>query len=632
MAHAVAGGRDRRRAEHRRCIPAAYHRNGWDGGDRPPAGGQRRFCDPDVETFLARVDALRGWAAAAPGVRVGVAAHSVRAVPRDLARGDRRLRRAPRPRRATSTPTSSAASSRSAAPSTAARRSSCSTAPASWRRERASIHGIHVDDDDVALLAGRGAIVVVVPDDRGQPGRRPLPGAAPARRRRADRHRLGLQRADRPVRGGRASSRRARGASARRASACSRAEGDLWAALCRTGRESLGLDRSDAGTIDVDLTIPTSRGVARARPAARARDVRVGGRDQASGVLGPTSDTHGRESHRTVRRVPCRPGAGDWERGRHATYQRPFVRSLKEERKCRARRVGAAGSGAASPRSERPRTGRRRRRPPSRRPRGIQRSAAVPHSRTTSSSSPTATSSPSRATRTTSVSSRPSRSRAAAPSSAPPSPRRRGRRRLRDQPSRRRVLGRRHRPQRHARHPSRRQGHDQVRRRQLRRHDGAGHLRDAGLPSWPAPPSPSPASSAPASTAHRWSSASSTPTSSTPTSAGVTSVPCPGPLVAVAQGRLLVRADVQRQHVHRDVRLRHRRHRRARRRRAGGERVDGLAGGGRRRQPSGPDHRRVRRARRPRHGRLPGRPRRRRRPEARHGLGRPLRRQDRRCR
>src|SRR3954464_9518824 len=48
-----------------------------------PMPGQRRFGDPDVETFLARVDALRAWAAARGDdrVRVGVAAHSVRAVP-----------------------------------------------------------------------------------------------------------------------------------------------------------------------------------------------------------------------------------------------------------------------------------------------------------------------------------------------------------------------------------------------------------------------------------------------------------------------------------------------------------------------------------------------------------------------
>src|SRR5262249_31880790 len=64
-------------------LPAAYHRNGWDGEDRPPQPGQQRFCDPDVETFLARGDALRAWAAARDDDRgtVGVAAHSVRAGP-----------------------------------------------------------------------------------------------------------------------------------------------------------------------------------------------------------------------------------------------------------------------------------------------------------------------------------------------------------------------------------------------------------------------------------------------------------------------------------------------------------------------------------------------------------------------
>ncbi|HEX4279734.1 MAG TPA: amidohydrolase family protein, partial [Solirubrobacteraceae bacterium] len=61
-------------------LPAAYHRGGWDGADLPPATGQRRFCDPDVDTFLGRVDALRKWASSRPGVDVGIAAHSVRAV------------------------------------------------------------------------------------------------------------------------------------------------------------------------------------------------------------------------------------------------------------------------------------------------------------------------------------------------------------------------------------------------------------------------------------------------------------------------------------------------------------------------------------------------------------------------
>ncbi|MDE3132429.1 MAG: formimidoylglutamate deiminase [Acidobacteriota bacterium] len=63
-------------------LPAAYHRNGWrDGADVAPEPGQRRFCDPNVDTFLARVDALRAWAGGRDGVQVGVAAHSVRAVP-----------------------------------------------------------------------------------------------------------------------------------------------------------------------------------------------------------------------------------------------------------------------------------------------------------------------------------------------------------------------------------------------------------------------------------------------------------------------------------------------------------------------------------------------------------------------
>ena len=45
-------------------------------------GGIPRFRDAEVERFLERVDALRGWAKERPLVDVGVAAHSVRAVPR----------------------------------------------------------------------------------------------------------------------------------------------------------------------------------------------------------------------------------------------------------------------------------------------------------------------------------------------------------------------------------------------------------------------------------------------------------------------------------------------------------------------------------------------------------------------
>jgi formimidoylglutamate deiminase len=52
-------------------LPVAYAR-----------GGIPRFRDAGVDDFLERVDALRGWAKGRDLVQVGVAAHSVRAVPR----------------------------------------------------------------------------------------------------------------------------------------------------------------------------------------------------------------------------------------------------------------------------------------------------------------------------------------------------------------------------------------------------------------------------------------------------------------------------------------------------------------------------------------------------------------------
>jgi len=53
-------------------LPVAYVR-----------GGISRFRDASLDAFLERVDELRGWAAGLPLIEVGVAAHSVRAVPRD---------------------------------------------------------------------------------------------------------------------------------------------------------------------------------------------------------------------------------------------------------------------------------------------------------------------------------------------------------------------------------------------------------------------------------------------------------------------------------------------------------------------------------------------------------------------
>lgn len=54
-------------------LMTAYAQSGF---NQPPEERQRRFCDASVEAYLERVEALRG-----AGVPVGVAPHSVRAVP-----------------------------------------------------------------------------------------------------------------------------------------------------------------------------------------------------------------------------------------------------------------------------------------------------------------------------------------------------------------------------------------------------------------------------------------------------------------------------------------------------------------------------------------------------------------------
>jgi formimidoylglutamate deiminase len=59
-------------------LRVAYHRA---GPGRPAEPGQRRFCDPSPEDVLRDVDTLRGRYANDPDVRIGVAPHSVRAVP-----------------------------------------------------------------------------------------------------------------------------------------------------------------------------------------------------------------------------------------------------------------------------------------------------------------------------------------------------------------------------------------------------------------------------------------------------------------------------------------------------------------------------------------------------------------------
>ena len=220
---------------------------------------------------------------AATGVYVGVAAHSVRAVPGRLAGGDRRLRRAARAR--PPRPRPRAAARARGVPRRARRlpRSSCSQRtglpraahepdprhPRRRRRRRPARRQRH----DRRLL----------PDDRGQPRRRPLPGARLPRRRRPDRDRQRLQRARRPVRGG----ARARDAGPPRAPHPPRAAraptATSGASSRRTGGRASGSTTPARWPIDRDH--PDLRGRRRRGPAARRRDVRVGrGRGALTGA------------------------------------------------------------------------------------------------------------------------------------------------------------------------------------------------------------------------------------------------------------------------------------------------------------------------------------------------------------
>jgi formiminoglutamate deiminase len=64
-------------------LRVAYHRA---GPGRPAEPGQRRFCDPDVDAVLGDVETLRAKYVGAPDVVVGLAPHSVRAVPKEWIR------------------------------------------------------------------------------------------------------------------------------------------------------------------------------------------------------------------------------------------------------------------------------------------------------------------------------------------------------------------------------------------------------------------------------------------------------------------------------------------------------------------------------------------------------------------
>jgi formimidoylglutamate deiminase len=242
-------------------LPAAYHRNGWDGADRPPQPGQRRFCDPDVDAYLARVDALRAWAADREGVHVGVAAHSVRAVPAPWLRaiaayaeehGLVRHVHAHEQRRELE---ECAAEHDGATPIALLHETGFLGARTSL------IHGIHVTPDDVARLADTGTIVVSCPTTEGNLGDGHLPAMAylDAGVRMA----IGSDsnvRVD-PFEEARELETLARRERQTRAALLSH-YGDLWAELVANGRASLGLEDVPPAQVAIDRDHPQLAGVA----------------------------------------------------------------------------------------------------------------------------------------------------------------------------------------------------------------------------------------------------------------------------------------------------------------------------------------------------------------------------------
>jgi formimidoylglutamate deiminase len=244
-------------------LPAAYHRDGWDGGDVAPVAGQRRFCDRDVETFLERVDALRGWAAQQPGVSVGIAAHSVRAVPASWlgaiamyadANGLVRHVHAHEQRRELE----ECQAEHGCSPIELLDRTGFLGAGASV------IHGIHVSAHDIELLARSGATVVSCPTTEGNLGDGYLPAMAyrerdvPLAIGSDSQVRIDPFEETRELETG---SRRERQLRAGLLASV----GDLWVWLGANGARSLGLASdepvADGTTIEVDLDHPDLRGV-----------------------------------------------------------------------------------------------------------------------------------------------------------------------------------------------------------------------------------------------------------------------------------------------------------------------------------------------------------------------------------
>jgi formimidoylglutamate deiminase len=237
-------------------LPALYARAGF---RRPADPGQVRFYDRSVEAFLERLEGLRAWAERRPGVGVGVAVHSVRAVPADwISEVAHYAEQHGLPRHI------HACEQRRELDECQAEHG-CSPIELLSRCGFLSgltsvVHGIHVSERDVALLADADTVVITCPTTEGNLG----DGVFPALRYRDAGVRMAIGtdsqvRID-PFEEVREMETLARRSGETRDALLGLGNGDLWGWLSENGRASLGLT-GDGEAIEVDLDHPDLAGV-----------------------------------------------------------------------------------------------------------------------------------------------------------------------------------------------------------------------------------------------------------------------------------------------------------------------------------------------------------------------------------
>jgi formimidoylglutamate deiminase len=235
-------------------LPAAYARA---GPGKPPEPRQRRFCDPSPEAFLERVDELRAWADGEPGVLVGVAAHSTRAVPIEWLEAIaehseshglvRHVHAAEQPRELEEIQAEQGCS-----PIELLERTGFLGPLASV------VHAIHVSPHDIELIWASGTTIVSCPTTEGNLG----DGHPPLLKFRDAGIPIAIG-SDSNVRIDPFEEARELETLARREGltrhALLAASGDLWTDLCRAGARSLGIETP--GEIEIDPEHPDLRGI-----------------------------------------------------------------------------------------------------------------------------------------------------------------------------------------------------------------------------------------------------------------------------------------------------------------------------------------------------------------------------------